>query len=86
MPSDISRYTHRIGRTGRAGKLGTAISFLEESDEEVFFDLKQLISQSSISTMNPELARHQASQQRITKEMKVRQISRSLLRTPWSGD
>lgn len=51
--------------------MGVAISFLEESDEEVMYDLKQLISQSSISTLNPELARHQAAQQRITKEMKA---------------
>lgn len=27
FPNDISNYIHRIGRTGRAGKKGTAISF-----------------------------------------------------------
>ncbi|KAK3271747.1 hypothetical protein CYMTET_19920 [Cymbomonas tetramitiformis] len=27
MPMDIESYTHRIGRTGRAGKCGVAITF-----------------------------------------------------------
>ena len=27
MPNTIEDYVHRIGRTGRAGKLGTAVSF-----------------------------------------------------------
>ena len=26
MPGTIDQYTHRIGRTGRAGKTGTAVS------------------------------------------------------------
>lgn len=48
-----------------------AITFLQESDDEIMYDLKQMISKSAISTMNPELSRHSAAQQRITKEMKV---------------
>jgi superfamily II DNA/RNA helicase len=31
-PSDIDRYTHRIGRTGRAGKSGQAITLLTDED------------------------------------------------------
>lgn len=31
-PSDIDRYTHRIGRTGRAGKSGQAITLLTDDD------------------------------------------------------
>eukprot|EP00979_Chaetoceros_neogracilis_P003175 scaffold544_cov220-Chaetoceros_neogracile.AAC.1 len=27
MPNDMENYVHRIGRTGRAGKTGTAVSF-----------------------------------------------------------
>ena len=30
MPSTIDPYTHRIGRTGRAGKKGVAITFLTQ--------------------------------------------------------
>ena len=71
MSDTIEKYVHRIGRTGRAGKLGTAITFLDNGDEEVMFELKNEISRSKLSTMNPELARHEAARQKITREMKV---------------
>ena len=35
MAGTIEAYVHRIGRTGRAGKQGTAITFLTNDDEEV---------------------------------------------------
>ncbi len=34
LPKDPEIYTHRIGRTGRAGKTGTAISFLVPGEEK----------------------------------------------------
>ncbi|KAF6765122.1 P-loop containing nucleoside triphosphate hydrolase protein [Ephemerocybe angulata] len=46
MAGTIEAYVHRIGRTGRAGKLGTAITFLTNDDDEVMYDLKQEISKS----------------------------------------
>jgi len=70
MASTIEKYVHRIGRTGRAGKQGIAITFLGNEDEETMYDLKQEISKSPISVMNPELAHHQAAKTRITREMK----------------
>ena len=33
FPDEIETYTHRSGRTGRAGKLGTSIIFLTKSDK-----------------------------------------------------
>lgn len=62
--STISDYTHRIGRTGRAGKEGTAISFLTKEDSAVFYDLKQLMLSSPVSTCPPELANHPDAQQK----------------------
>ena len=41
MSNTIEAYIHRIGRTGRAGKQGTAITLLSNDDEEVMYDLKQ---------------------------------------------
>ena len=41
MANTIEAYVHRIGRTGRAGKTGVAITFLTNDDEEVMYDLKQ---------------------------------------------
>ncbi|OCF43273.1 pre-mRNA-splicing ATP-dependent RNA helicase PRP28 [Kwoniella heveanensis CBS 569] len=69
-PNTIEQYVHRIGRTGRAGKTGVAITFLTNDDDEIMFDLKQQVEKSKISKMNPELARHEAAKQRITREMK----------------
>jgi len=51
-------YTHRIGRTGRAGKNGIAVSFLTKEDSSLFYDLKQLIMSSPVSTCPPELMNH----------------------------
>ncbi|GHJ89400.1 hypothetical protein NliqN6_5802 [Naganishia liquefaciens] len=70
MSSTIEKYIHRIGRTGRAGKQGIAITFLGPSDEETMYDLKQEIARSPISTVPNELERHPAARQRITREMK----------------
>jgi ATP-dependent RNA helicase DDX23/PRP28 len=35
LPSEIDRYVHRIGRTGRAGKSGQAVSFFTDDDMPV---------------------------------------------------
>eukprot|EP00917_Polyrhabdina_sp_WS-2016_P029907 GHVP01063697.1.p1 GENE.GHVP01063697.1~~GHVP01063697.1.p1 ORF type:complete len:773 (+),score=151.21 GHVP01063697.1:210-2321(+) len=59
MPKDIEGYTHRIGRTGRAGKKGLAISFLTEEDSPVFYDLKQFLL-STNNLVPSELAHHPA--------------------------
>lgn len=37
MATSIESYTHRIGRTGRAGKSGVAITFLGNEDVDVMF-------------------------------------------------
>jgi len=70
MSSTIEAYVHRIGRTGRAGKQGTAITFLSNDDDEVMYDLKQEISKSPVSKLSQELAKHEAAQHKITRDMK----------------
>lgn len=70
MSDTIEKYVHRIGRTGRAGKTGVAITFLDNNDDEVMFELKNEIQKSAMSTMNPELSRHEAARQKVTREMK----------------
>ncbi|KAK7054994.1 mRNA splicing protein prp28 [Paramarasmius palmivorus] len=70
MASTIEAYVHRIGRTGRAGKMGTAITFLTNEDDEVMYDLKQEISKSPVSKVPIELAKHEAAQHKVSREMK----------------
>uniref|UniRef100_K3WIQ8 RNA helicase n=1 Tax=Globisporangium ultimum (strain ATCC 200006 / CBS 805.95 / DAOM BR144) TaxID=431595 RepID=K3WIQ8_GLOUD len=57
LPSKIQNYTHRIGRTGRAGKEGIAISLLTDDDEEIMYDLKQYLVSTSM-VVPQELANH----------------------------
>ncbi|TQV97358.1 hypothetical protein V2A60_000024 [Cordyceps javanica] len=67
MATSIESYTHRIGRTGRAGKSGTAITFLGNEDADVMYDLRQMLSKSSLSKVPEELKKHEAAQTRPVK-------------------
>jgi ATP-dependent RNA helicase DDX23/PRP28 len=61
LPKNIEQYTHRIGRTGRAGESGLATSFFTNEDAEILYDLKKMLQ----DTENPvphELASHPEAQ------------------------
>lgn len=49
MATSIESYTHRIGRTGRAGKSGVAITFLGNEDSDVMYVLYSPHSHSPTS-------------------------------------
>lgn len=51
LPDNAEIYTHRIGRTARAGKTGTAISFVSKMDTRKLFAIERLLKQK--------IARHQ---------------------------
>jgi len=40
LPEDAEVFTHRVGRTGRAGKLGVAVTFVGEWDFDAFDQLR----------------------------------------------
>ena len=64
MPKDIESYTHRIGRTGRAGKKGVSTTFITGEGLEkngVLYDLKVMLQNCKQMVPN-ELARHPAAQ------------------------
>ncbi|KAI9369769.1 hypothetical protein BJX61DRAFT_536168 [Aspergillus egyptiacus] len=67
MATSIESYTHRIGRTGRAGKSGVAITFLGNEDADVMYDLKQMLIKSPISRVPEELRKHEAAQSKPTR-------------------
>ena len=64
LPDDTESYTHRSGRTGRAGKTGVAITFWGNEDVDVLYDLKQILSKSAISKVPEDLRKHEAAQQK----------------------
>ena len=59
MPSSIEYYIHRIGRTGRAGASGLAISLVTEADSALFPELVEFLRKTKQS-IPPELERHRA--------------------------
>jgi ATP-dependent RNA helicase DDX49/DBP8 len=44
LPNEPEEYTHRVGRTARAGKGGVAISLVTERDEERVLNVEKRIS------------------------------------------
>lgn len=47
LPQEPEEYTHRVGRTARAGRDGVAISFVTEWDEEKVIKIEERISKAS---------------------------------------
>ncbi|KYQ94302.1 putative RNA helicase [Tieghemostelium lacteum] len=47
LPNDIDVYVHRIGRTGRAGKKGFAVSFFNDKNKPIAADLNKLLKISN---------------------------------------
>jgi len=43
MSNTIEAYIHRIGRTGRAGKTGVAITFVSDADEDLMYALVRFL-------------------------------------------
>ena len=60
-PSKIENYCHRIGRTGRAGKSGIALTFLTDADAEVMPELKAYL-ESTGAVVPQQLKQHPAVQ------------------------
>eukprot|EP01052_Picozoa_sp_SAG31_P001464 SAG31_NODE_49_length_30599_cov_15.615016_24_plen_139_part_00 len=84
MPNNIQDYTHRIGRTGRAGKKGLAISFLvldKEMDKAIMYDLVQMLRATN-SEVPSELAHHESAKTKPGQiEQKVRRSDEMVFAT-----
>src|SRR5690606_20459450 len=46
LPNEPETYVHRIGRTGRAGASGTALSFCDAEETSYLVSIQKLISKS----------------------------------------
>ncbi len=53
VPSHAEDYVHRIGRTGRAGKLGTTIMICTPRDDKNFADVERLLQTEIPRLANP---------------------------------
>jgi ATP-dependent RNA helicase DDX23/PRP28 len=58
-----------LGRTGRAGKKGTATTFLTTDDAGVFYDLRMFLTNSN-QAVPAELARHEAAREKVRPHCK----------------
>lgn len=47
LPGNIDDYVHRIGRTGRRGNTGVALSFTNEQNRPIFDELLRLLQEAS---------------------------------------
>ncbi len=54
LPSHAEDYVHRIGRTGRAGRLGTAISIATPADDKYLAAIENLVKQALPRAPQPE--------------------------------
>ena len=57
LPNEPEEYTHRVGRTARAGKGGVAISFVTEKDEQRILMIEDRIGMSPHDVKSHELIR-----------------------------
>ena len=43
MPSSVEEYVHQVGRAGRLGKRGLALTFINNTNKDVFVDLAETL-------------------------------------------
>ena len=79
LPHSIENYTHRIGRTGRGGRKGTAVSFLTQDDRDVMYELKKLLIESK-NVVPDALANHEASKVKPQRDERGRKMNRDDIR------
>lgn len=53
LPDNAETYIHRIGRTGRAGKEGTAIALVDPMDRRLFKQIERRLRQTMIVSQIP---------------------------------
>ena len=79
LPHTIENYTHRIGRTGRAGRKGTAVSFLTGDDRDIMYELKELLIESK-NHVPDALANHEAARVKPQRDDRGRRMNREDIR------
>ena len=91
IPSAPEDYVHRIGRTGRAGALGVAISFVSEDEEKYLLEIEKLIKRQipkeTIALERPQhrprLSKEKPSYQDQQDATPIRRPARKKSSDPW---
>jgi len=55
IPEDKESYVHRIGRTGRAGKMGRAITFVTQNESKLLNDIHEYIGKEILLKARPKV-------------------------------
>ena len=75
IPKHTEEYIHRIGRTGRAGELGDAISIIGPKDWDNFKKVESFVAQTitfdKVEGINPKFKGLKAVQKKVVKAKKV---------------
>lgn len=79
MPNEAEAYMHRIGRTGRAEAEGSAISFLEDDDMEIWHSILKLMGTEVQLDSLPEEV--EVSELQIESEI-LEMAGKALIKTP----
>jgi ATP-dependent RNA helicase DeaD len=73
VPASRDDYVHRIGRTGRAGREGVAITFLEPREKGLVVGMERVTGQTVERATLPDLATLRAKRlERLGEELKLR--------------
>ncbi|KAI0462181.1 hypothetical protein LJB42_004269 [Komagataella kurtzmanii] len=70
MANGLDSYTHRIGRTGRAGNRGYSITYLGPEDSEIFSEFRKLLVKSG-SKIPAELRQHDMKEKRNMRNIEL---------------
>ena len=72
IPEDKESYVHRIGRTGRIGKLGYAVTFVTQNENRFLEDIHQYIGKEIILKERPEYEIVDDAKQEFAEKMNTR--------------
>ncbi len=73
LPEDAETYVHRIGRTGRAGAKGTAITFFTEAQKR---DVKEIERYLGLETDEPEFQKSKKTKKRAKRDTRRKRPER----------
>ena len=76
MPSSVDEYIHQVGRAGRLGSNGVAITFINNSNKGVFLDLLEGIGPHGVTLPQELINSPYLSQQQHARANKQRSRKR----------